>query len=127
MLALGMDDVHGPADVMNGIPLKVATPLSSVNRFCTHEKARSIYEKQVRVSNDHICSRLDTQPLIDTTNAETISKFTAIAHDLLIHFRSNIKDMRMAESPNQFKYLTKLLMNNSHSSISIEHFYNFLS
>lgn len=29
-LALGMEDVHGPADVINGTPLNVATPLSSV-------------------------------------------------------------------------------------------------
>ena len=34
IVALGMDDVHGPPDVINGIPLYVATPLSSVKRCC---------------------------------------------------------------------------------------------
>lgn len=34
IVALGMDDVHGPPDVINGIPLNVATPLSSVKRCC---------------------------------------------------------------------------------------------
>jgi len=29
-----MDDVHGPPEVINGIPLNVATPLSSVKRCC---------------------------------------------------------------------------------------------
>lgn len=38
MLALGIEDVHGPVDVMNGIPLNVATPLSSVKRCCTHRR-----------------------------------------------------------------------------------------
>lgn len=28
--ALGMEDLHGPTDVMNGIPLYVAMPLPSV-------------------------------------------------------------------------------------------------
>lgn len=37
MVALGMDDVQGPAEVINGIPLKVATPLSSVKRCCNDE------------------------------------------------------------------------------------------
>jgi hypothetical protein len=37
MLAFGMDAVHGPPDVINGIPLNVATPLSSEKRFCAHE------------------------------------------------------------------------------------------
>ena len=38
MLPLRIDDVHGPVDVINGIPLNVAMPFSSVNRFCTHAK-----------------------------------------------------------------------------------------
>lgn len=38
-VARGIEDVHGPADVMNGIPLNVATPLSSVKRFCnSHDR-----------------------------------------------------------------------------------------
>lgn len=34
IVALEMDDVHGPPEVINGIPLNVATPLSSVKRCC---------------------------------------------------------------------------------------------
>lgn len=34
MLPLGMEDVHGPEEVMKGVPLNVATPFSSVKRFC---------------------------------------------------------------------------------------------
>lgn len=37
MLALEMDDVQGPAEVIKGIPLNVATPLSSVKRCCNNE------------------------------------------------------------------------------------------
>lgn len=54
MLALGMDDVHGPPEVINGIPLKVATPLSSVKRCCSDEtfnyfsKFRSIYLQSIK-------------------------------------------------------------------------------
>lgn len=33
-----IEDVHGPAEVINGIPLYVATPFSSVNRCCIHSK-----------------------------------------------------------------------------------------
>ena len=45
MLALGMDDVHGPADVINGIHLNVATPFSSVKRCCSTEKSLVIHAK----------------------------------------------------------------------------------
>lgn len=34
IVALGMEEVHGPPDVIKGIPLNVATPISSVKRFC---------------------------------------------------------------------------------------------
>ncbi|WVZ18907.1 hypothetical protein V8G54_006229 [Vigna mungo] len=55
-----MDDVHGPPDVINGIPLNVATPLSSVKRcgvifsscfffgFSTSSGFPSIPEKEMR-------------------------------------------------------------------------------
>ena len=45
MLALGMDDVHGPPEVINGIPLKVATPLSSVKRCCSDETVLNYFSK----------------------------------------------------------------------------------
>lgn len=32
-----MEDEHGPEEVINGMPLNVATPFSSVKRFCTHK------------------------------------------------------------------------------------------
>lgn len=42
MLPFGMEEVHGPEEVMNGMPLNVAVPLSSVKRFCTrgHSKEK---------------------------------------------------------------------------------------
>lgn len=47
---LEMDEVQGPADVMKGIPLNVATPLSSVKRCCTVE-THTITYMQVLIQN----------------------------------------------------------------------------
>lgn len=40
MVALGMEEVHGPADVIKGIPLNVATPFSSVKRCYNNETSK---------------------------------------------------------------------------------------
>ena len=42
MVALAIDEVHGPADVINGIPLNVATPFSSVKRCCAPSNNQKI-------------------------------------------------------------------------------------
>lgn len=51
MLAFGMEEVQGPEEVINGIPLNVATPLSSVKRCCIH---REIMVKIKIVQPEHL-------------------------------------------------------------------------
>lgn len=54
MLALGMDDEHGPPDVINGIPLKVATPLSSVKRCCSRETQQLFLHRGKHSFTEHM-------------------------------------------------------------------------
>lgn len=60
MLALGMEEVHGPAEVINGIPLNVATPFSSVKRFCNTEKSLIKYMQKPKATY----SRLNRNPTL---------------------------------------------------------------